>query len=86
MKRISLSLAVLVMITGAADAQTAGPQPKNQESAPAESSHAPGHDVQTGAPQSADTAQGKLKASPKEADRKDAEAPKVQPNAPTARQ
>ena len=49
MKSISIVLAVLASI-GVAHAQTDGKQQPPKESAPAESSHAPGHDAQTGKP------------------------------------
>ena len=51
-----LAAASLVIAAGSASAQTrdAGSQPVPKQSAPAESPHASGHDVQTGQPQSAE--------------------------------
>ena len=51
MKHISIILAAVLATTGAALAQSDGKQPPATQSAPSESSDAPGHDAQTGKPE-----------------------------------
>lgn len=51
MKHLSIIAAVLLATTGVALAQGDAKQPPAKQSAPSESSHAPGHDAQTGKPE-----------------------------------